>query len=92
LQEADTRLITASLDERLESHNRALSPLDRKADWLHQPGIEGERRKVMNTIESIQREHAAFPWKAASDVGGAAAARGVCAQEGERRLQAAVRN
>jgi short-subunit dehydrogenase len=44
-------LITASLDERLQSHDRALCLLARKVDRLHQAAIEGERAKAARNID-----------------------------------------
>jgi hypothetical protein len=50
-QDADTRLIIASLAERLQSQDRALCLLDRKVDRLHQAANEDERAKVMRAAK-----------------------------------------
>jgi methyl-accepting chemotaxis protein len=66
--DANTRLITASLDERLQSHDRALCIFDRKVDRLHRAAIEGERAKIVEVVESIQRGKATFLRTAAKDI------------------------
>jgi hypothetical protein len=86
--DANTRLITASLDERLQSHDRALCVFDRKVDQVHRAAIEGERAKVVEVVESIQRGSAAFLPTAAKDIELAAEqrralGRDLCALEGK---------
>jgi hypothetical protein len=68
--DADTRLITASLEERLQSHDRALCLLARKVDRLHQAAIEGERAKAARDIDLAAEQRRVL-------------GRDVCALEGE---------
>jgi hypothetical protein len=69
----DTRLITASLDERLQSHDQALCLHARKADRLHQAAIEGERANAARDIDLAVEQRRAL-------------GRDVCALEGEIRV------
>jgi hypothetical protein len=50
-QDADARLIIASLAERLQLQDRALCLFNRKVDRLHQATIEDERAKVMKAAK-----------------------------------------
>jgi hypothetical protein len=51
--DADTRLITASLDGRSQSQGRAMGLLDRNVAQLHQGSIEGKWAKVMKAAKDI---------------------------------------
>jgi hypothetical protein len=59
--ESATTLTTASLDERLQSQDRAICLLDRKVDRLSQAPIGARQVKIAEAVESIQRKNAAFP-------------------------------
>jgi hypothetical protein len=73
-------LITASLEEQLHAHERALCPLDGKVDRLHQAAIESEREKVTKAAKDIDL--------AAEQ--GRAGARGMCAPESDIGLPSAI--
>jgi hypothetical protein len=66
--DANTRLIAASLDERLQLHNLALCLFDRKVDQLYRAAIECEQAKVVEVVGSIQRGNAAVRRNAAKDI------------------------
>jgi hypothetical protein len=50
---ADTRLITASLDGRIQSHDRPIVRLEKSVDRLHQAPIECEWAKVSKAAKDV---------------------------------------